>query len=257
MLLLCQQQRTPITIHQNTFKMTPELMPASTTSWMQQIKTTTGIISSTVLTPGKEFMIRTLDLSGDLPLIHRWVHQGYAIPFWQMNGSYEMLVETYQKVLSCEFSHSLIGSLNGSPVCQLDVYVPQFDILGKYYEAQKGDAGIHLLLGPEDSKVVNFSSKVLAFFCNVLFELGEVDRIVAEPDYRNRAANWLARRLKFSYMGDVALPEKRASLYSLTREQFSLVPPEYLPFGLANKHEQRRLAPANASGRGPLSSQHF
>ena len=196
---------------------------SSTIDWLKTIKAEPGIFHTSLFETGQIFTIRSLDMEQDLAIIHEWVNAESAIAYWQLNGSISMLKNVYEKMMGVDYAHSFIGCLNGIPVCQLDAYAPQLDVMGAYYHALETDIGIHLLLGQRNAGIRNFSAKIVNAFATWLFEAAAVERIVAEPDHQNRSANWLLRRLKFEYAGTIDLPEKTACLYIMTKDRFKTV----------------------------------
>lgn len=193
-------------------------------AWFNTVKSTSGALYSVTLPSGEYFTVRSLDPVLDLPLIHRWVNLDYAKTYWQMQGPADQLASFYRQVLSNCWSHSFIACLDGEPACQLDAYDPAFDEVGKKYDCMEGDIGIHLLLGPDMRGVTNLSSKIVSAFIRWFFSSSDVRRVIAEPDKSNRAAGWLLRRLNFLFLGEIDLPEKRASLYVMDKSRLALLP---------------------------------
>jgi RimJ/RimL family protein N-acetyltransferase len=182
-----------------------------------------GYLFSKDFEAGQLFTIRPINLEKDIPVIHRWVNMEYAIPFWQMNVSREELTDTYASLLRLPYVHSFAGCVDGQLACQLDAYDPVHDLVGKFYPAEVGDIGIHMLLGPEKKSISNFSAKIVWAFCEWFFQQPGTRRVVAEPDHRNRAATWLLRRLRFDYAGQLDLPEKTAALFIMDRSRFKSI----------------------------------
>lgn len=191
--------------------------------WLQSFKIRAGNYYTCAFENGQSFTIRSLDIKNDLAVLHEWVNAPHAIAYWQMNGSTSMLREVYEKMNETEYAHSFIGCLDGLPVCQVDAYAPNDDVLGKHYTFTDNDIGIHMLLGERNLSIHNLSTQILAAFMQWIFDANEINRIVAEPDHQNRAANWLLRRSHFEYLGRLDLPEKTACLYSITREGFRII----------------------------------
>ncbi|HRN55628.1 MAG TPA: GNAT family N-acetyltransferase, partial [Agriterribacter sp.] len=65
---------------------------------------------------------RPLHLTSDLDVIFGWVNETYARRFWQLNGSKELLEDTYAALLLSPHTHSFIGLINDQPVAQVDIY---------------------------------------------------------------------------------------------------------------------------------------
>jgi RimJ/RimL family protein N-acetyltransferase len=179
------------------------------------------------LLPGlwTDFTIRPLDLTKDIPIIYEWVNQPYAIPFWQMNGTYEELFETYQRLENSPIAQTLVACLHGQLISQLDMYDPFADPIHLCYDATEGDMGIHLLMAPGKKPVKHFTTKVLYLFLQVLFQNPLIERVIGEPDELNEPANQLLQRLSFRFIQRLELPHKNANFYIMTRQEFLALSP--------------------------------
>ena len=125
---------------------------------------------TTPLANGTLFSIRSLDIRTDLPVIHTWVNMPYAIPFWRMNISPEELEKSCRSAMELPFAHTFVGCLYGQPYCQVDIYDPSCDTIGEYYPVEKGDLGMHLLIGPGKKPVRHFSLQIVLPFLGFLFQ---------------------------------------------------------------------------------------
>jgi hypothetical protein len=166
----------------------------------------------------------------DLPLLFDWVNQPYAIPFWQMNGSYQQLSDAF---ITMEQSHgnlSLACYLHGGLVCQLDVYDPFNDPVKDCYSPIKGDMGIHLLVAPGKKPVPEFTAKLLYFLLECLFRHSGILRVIGEPDEANEGANRLLQKLSFQFQRVIHLPSKKANFYTISGDQFASLPRDAFSF---------------------------
>lgn len=181
-----------------------------------------SVLSTLPLTPALQpFALRLIAPEADLPLIHQWVNQPYAVPFWKMNGPIKLLEEAYAAMLQSFTTHSLAICLDNELVGQLDLYNPATDPIRRCYPVQDGDLGIHLLIAPpKESPVGQFTARLLYSILETLFAALMVNRIVGEPDVQNAGANRLLQKLQFQFHYPIQLPDKQANLYSLSREQF-------------------------------------
>lgn len=172
------------------------------------------------ISPDHIFNIRPLQLDDDLPVIFEWVNQTYAIPFWQMNGPFSFLENTYKTIKDSPFADSLIGCFDGEPICQVDIYDPFDDQVGKYYSTQPGDLGFHLLTAPGKKPLPNGTAKIVRLFLDLFFRCPVIQRIIGEPDEKNEKANQLLNQLRFEYTGKLQMKHKTANFYILTRERY-------------------------------------
>lgn len=164
------------------------------------------------------FELRPIDMENDIPLIHNWVNRDYAV-YWEMNGfSVEEVKNTYYNIL--EKTQVYIGVFNGKEVFLLECYDPQNDIVGKYYESQKGDKGMHILVAPSENPIRNFTWNIFTVILDFIFSDSKSQRIVVEPDARNHKIHLLNKRAGFVFQHVLELPHKKAHLEFCTREDY-------------------------------------
>lgn len=164
------------------------------------------------------FELRPLDMQLDIPLIHNWVNRNYAV-YWEMNGfSVEEVKNTYYNIL--EKTQVYIGKFNNNVAFLLECYNPEDDIVGKYYESQKGDKGMHILVAPSEKPIPNFTWTIFTVILDFIFSDGKNQRIVVEPDARNHKIHLLNKRAGFVFQRVLDLPHKQAHLEFCTREDY-------------------------------------
>jgi RimJ/RimL family protein N-acetyltransferase len=164
------------------------------------------------------FELRPIDMENDIPLIHNWVNRDYAV-YWEMNGfSVEEVKNTYYNIL--EKTQVYIGVYNGKEAFLLECYDPQNDVVGKYYESQKGDKGMHILVAPSEKPIRNFTWNIFTVILDFIFSDSKSQRIVVEPDARNHKIHLLNKRAGFVFQHVLELPHKKAHLEFCTREDY-------------------------------------
>jgi len=164
------------------------------------------------------FELRPIDMELDIPLIHNWVNRDYAV-YWEMNGfSVEEVKNTYYNIL--EKTQVYIGVFNGKEAFLLECYDPQNDVVGKYYESQKGDKGMHILVAPSEKVIPNFTWNIFTVILDFIFSDAKSQRIVVEPDARNHKIHLLNKRAGFVFQHVLELPHKKAHLEFCTREDY-------------------------------------
>ncbi|UUF13432.1 MULTISPECIES: GNAT family N-acetyltransferase [Flavobacterium] len=164
------------------------------------------------------FELRPIDMELDIPLIHNWVNREYAV-YWEMNGfSVEEVKNTYYNIQ--EKAQVYIGKFNNNVAFLLECYNPEDDIVGKYYESQKGDKGMHILVAPSEKPIPNFTWNIFTVILDFIFSDGKNQRIVVEPDARNHKIHLLNKRAGFVFQRVLDLPHKQAHLEFCTREDY-------------------------------------
>jgi hypothetical protein len=136
-----------------------------------------------------------------------------------MNGfSVEEVKNTYYNIQ--EKAQVYIGKFNNNVAFLLECYNPEDDIVGKYYESQKGDKGMHILVAPSEKPIPNFTWNIFTVILDFIFSDGKNQRIVVEPDARNHKIHLLNKRAGFVFQRVLDLPHKQAHLEFCTREDY-------------------------------------
>jgi siderophore synthetase component len=164
------------------------------------------------------FALRPLSLAQDAAIVHDWVTRDYAHYWGQSGQTLEQVVETYRKI-ECTAA-VFLGFHRGEPAFLVECYRPEQHAIGDHYAVQPGDRGMHVLVGPATTPIAGFTWSVFTFVMDFLFSDPAVERIVVEPDIRNRKIHALNRRAGFRYQRVVALPAKHAHLAFCTRAQY-------------------------------------
>lgn len=171
-----------------------------------------------------------LDPAKDAPLIHSWVTQDRA-RFWGMrHHTLEQVREIYAFVDSLDTHHAYLVHRGDRPVALFQTYRPEADPVGECYEVLPGDFGVHILVGPPAGADAGadaagtepgFTGALLTAFLTWVLDVDPARRrIVAEPDARNNKAIARFVRAGFVLGPEIELPEKRARLVFLSREDF-------------------------------------
>ncbi|MFD0353827.1 GNAT family N-acetyltransferase [Streptomyces sp. NPDC127110] len=166
------------------------------------------------------FSIRPLDPFSDAELLHGWVTHPKAA-FWMMQDCSLTEVEReYVRITAHEHHHAFIGLHEGRPAFLMESYDPsQLELVG-LYDAQPGDVGMHFLVAPSDTPISGFTRAVITTVMASLFADPATERVVVEPDVRNKAVHALNEAVGFVPEGPVRKPEKEALLSFCTRAQF-------------------------------------
>lgn len=154
---------------------------------------------------------------GDLDLIYGWVTQGRA-RFWGMGEhSRDYVLEIYDYLASLSTHHAYLVYRDEEPVALFQTYQPEADPVGDHYPVERGDFGLHLLIGPTSQPRPGFTGTLLAVLIDHVLSNPLVTRLVAEPDVRNDKAITRFLRTGFTLGPEIELAEKRARLVFLPR----------------------------------------
>ncbi|MEU6409808.1 GNAT family N-acetyltransferase [Microbispora sp. NPDC046933] len=165
------------------------------------------------------FRIVPVDPPADVDLIHSWVTEERA-RFWGMlDASRERVLEIYDYLDGLTTHHAYLVHRDDRPVALFQTYEPEADPVGECYDVQPGDFGVHLLIGPAAGEGERgFTAALLSVLLAYAFSDPRHVRIVAEPDTRNDKVMDRLLRTGFTLGPEIDLPDKRARLCFLTRD---------------------------------------
>ncbi len=166
--------------------------------------------------------IQKFDIKRHSKVLHEWVNKDYAV-FWGMqNTELQEVEEEYTKLTTPEHYDVFVGMYRNKEVFVLERYSPQKDILQEFYPVKEGDCGIHIIVAPpEGEKVPHFTWFMFRSIMDFIFSNPAVERIVVEPDIRNKKMFALCQRIGFSLNKVVELPQKTAQLAFLNRDAYN------------------------------------
>ena len=166
------------------------------------------------------FTVRPLDPFADAELVHGWVTHPKAA-FWLMqDAKLEDVEREYMAIAAHEHHDAFIGLKDGVPVFLMERYNPAEVELKGLYDAQPGDVGMHFLVAPADTPVHGFTRAVITAVMETLFADPATERVVVEPDVRNKAVHALNEAVGFVPAREIKKPEKDALLSFCTRARF-------------------------------------
>jgi RimJ/RimL family protein N-acetyltransferase len=165
------------------------------------------------LAGGGRARFRGLDPDADLDLVHGWMHQPHVVPFWRLDVSRDEIGAYLEGIAADHHVEPLIGCVDGDPVSYWEVYWAALDALAGHYSAADHDQGVHLLIGPPERTGRGLGRRLLdAVVRWQLDREPRTERVVAEPDVRNRRMIHVFEQCGFVREADVDLPDKRAAL---------------------------------------------
>ncbi|NME67948.1 GNAT family N-acetyltransferase [Flammeovirga aprica] len=166
------------------------------------------------------FKFAPFQLNKDIPTLHHWVNLPYA-KYWQLgNSSVETVYDSYKEILDGKNTCVFWGVLNDKKVFLVEFYYAPKDRMGKHYDAQIGDYGFHILAGPKETVISQFTTHIFVYLLTFLFQQEEVERVVVEPDVNNDKIHALNKRAGFKYDKKIEFEEKTAYLAFNDRAQF-------------------------------------
>lgn len=166
---------------------------------------------------------RTVDPDRDGERLHRWFGYDHLKPYWQLDLDWPDFERELGEKLAADHLTPVIGYLDHVPMSYWEPYWAGEDDLAAYYDAERFDRGIHLLIGPPEYLGQGYAVPLLRAITAWQFADERTDRVVSEPDVRNERAIAVFRQCGYERRGTVQLPEKEAELLVCERERFAEV----------------------------------
>lgn len=172
------------------------------------------------------YTFRPVSLPDDSALLHSWIATEHA-SFWGMPNATEKEIEAeYRTLLSTPGYEVLLGiDASGDEKFLIELYDPAASPLADAYNYVRGDRGLHFLAPEAANPQPGFTLEALAAAMVQAFALPGTERIIVEPDVRNKAMHALNARVGFRPVRPVELSEadgsiKQALLSICTRQDF-------------------------------------
>ncbi|MEE6131479.1 GNAT family N-acetyltransferase [Priestia sp. GS2] len=168
----------------------------------------------------KEITFRYVTFEKDFDRLHGWMNQEHVIPFWNLDKPRAEYASHLKHFLAKKHQQLLIGEIDGQPMSYWEAYMVSEDLIRHYYDYEKGDQGIHLLIGEKDYLGKGFIYPLMLRLMKRMFEVSETKRIMAEPDIRNEKMIHVFEKCGFQQLKTVELPDKTAMLLYCQQDVF-------------------------------------
>ena len=161
---------------------------------------------------------RPLDLEADLDLVHGWMQQPHVVAWWELGGSPEVVREfLLAQAALAHLDQWIVTDGERNAFAYVETYRVPEDPLGRMYDAQPGDRGFHLLVGPPERLRSGMAQALVSHLVRRLLDQSAVTRIVCEPDARNTRMLALCRALGGEEIARLTLPDRTRVLLGWTR----------------------------------------
>ncbi|WP_339488653.1 GNAT family N-acetyltransferase [Pseudomonas sp. EL_65y_Pfl2_R95] len=165
--------------------------------------------------------LRPLQVHGDIEVIHPWYQMDYA-HYWNMQDmTLEATRDFYVGAAATGTFQAYMGLHRNQPAFVMECYDPGCDEVGRHYDVQPGDIGMHFFTGPCSQPVANFTRDILRVVMAFLFDELGAHRVVVEPDLRNGKVHRLNQMVGFVNHAVIELPSKQAQLAFCTPADFA------------------------------------
>lgn len=172
------------------------------------------------------YTFRTLILPEDTALLHAWIATEHATYWGMPTATATEIAAEYRGLLSTADYQVLLGlDETGTEKFLLELYNPESAALGEAYNYVRGDRGLHFLAPQTSEPQPGFTLEALTQAMRHAFTRPGVERVIVEPDLRNKAIQALNARVGFRPVRPIALSEpdgpiKQALLSVCTRNDF-------------------------------------
>lgn len=168
----------------------------------------------------KDISFRNVSSEGDVKLLHSWMNEKHVVPYWKLDLPLSEYKLHLQNFLQDDHQTLLIGEIDGVPVSYWESYWVKGDLIKNYYQFEEYDQGIHLLIGERDYLGKGYIYPLLLTILSSKFQVSETNRVIAEPDIRNKKMIHVFNRCGFTPIKEVELPDKTGLLMFCDRSMF-------------------------------------
>nr|BFE55941.1 GNAT family N-acetyltransferase [Dactylosporangium thailandense] len=158
--------------------------------------------------------IRPLAAGGaDAELVSRWMGEPHVEAFWRAAWPARRWAEELAAQLAGEHSRPYLVSFEGDPLSYVEIYRTPRDVVGRQYDADPYDLGVHLAIGdPRRTGQGLGRAMVRAIAEGLAVADPRCRRVFADPDERHVVARRMFARAGFQSIGIHDLGHKRAEL---------------------------------------------
>lgn len=161
-----------------------------------------------------------IDINADFSLLYKWMHEPHVAEFWQLNLPKDKLLKHFENALIDTHQELFIIAIDKQLIAYGETYEASKDKLANFCKVQDNDFGIHLLIGEKSALGKNYSSLIVCALTDYLFQKYSASLVLVEPSSKVKQLTILERKLGFSNLGNITLPEKIATLYAINSKTF-------------------------------------
>ncbi|WP_191556838.1 GNAT family N-acetyltransferase [Metabacillus idriensis] len=157
----------------------------------------------------------------DLEILYVWMHQPHIAPFWKLNVSKEDFYAYLERSVKAEHKRVYLCFVDDLPAGYLIAYSIQHDSIRDFYQAEPGDLGMHLLIGPRELLNKEDGLMIVRAMTAFLMKKFRSRRIIGEPDIRNRIVIPILKEMSGYVADTILLPHKKAALVIGEHDRFN------------------------------------
>jgi hypothetical protein len=137
------------------------------------------------------FSIRPFCIPQDLPVIHNWIRRYCGVSDNGDSTPLQPLLETYNTLLTAEYSQSLIAEVDDVPLLQLDIKRADKDEISLKEEVQPGDYSLQFLFSPSFTQPADYFVAAMEKCLQGIFHFPEVKRLFCKTYSLDKKSNRL------------------------------------------------------------------
>jgi len=165
-----------------------------------------------------EIQFRPLSANSDLGLVHGWMQQTHVAPWCNLAGDRDVTRDYLFARLRLKHRDCWIVSAGGRPAAYAETFVVLDDPLAARYDAQPGDRGFTLLIGPPELLGTGVAQRLVRRLLNVLLSQPQITRVVCEAGGRNQRLLSFCRALGAEHVATLDTRRPPGLLLGWTRE---------------------------------------
>ncbi|MBS7530542.1 acetyltransferase [Hazenella sp. IB182353] len=170
----------------------------------------------------KNITVRYLTKERDFDVLHDWMKRPYISKFWKMDISTEDFDRYLARTMSMPDREHFMFELDGEPFSFLLTYKVNNEILKDFYEDfEEEDIGVHIVIGERKYIDEKYTVPYFKFGLGFVFDrYRDTNKIIGEPDERNKIIIPSANAAGFRKGDILSLPHKKAQLLVAKRSDF-------------------------------------
>lgn len=173
---------------------------------------------------GEYHLARIEDDSPHIATVAEWMNRPHLARAWEFANPESWWARRIRAQNAGTYSVPVLLTIEGTPAAYLELYRPGRDVVGLTYRARPHDIGVHIGFGDPAATGHGRAGLMLATGLTQAMEMEpEFERVVFDPDWRNRAARKVALRAGSFDGGWHRLPGRTFHLLILRKD------PEEIP----------------------------
>jgi RimJ/RimL family protein N-acetyltransferase len=150
----------------------------------------------------------------DAELVSRWMNEPHVEKFWEQAWPPERWAGVLAEQRKGDYSRPYVVGYEGEPFAYVEIYRTPRDVVGRNYDADPYDLGIHLAIGDRARTGKGLGrAMVRAIADSLSTNDARCRRVLADPDERHVMARRMFVGAGFRLLGVRDLGHKRAALH--------------------------------------------